>query len=68
MNSSNNSRPEMGKGKPFLGILFKCCNTYGRIYKNKEQSAYEGRCPKCGRKVNFMIGTQGCDSRFFEVR
>ena len=53
--------------KPFLGMHFKCCNVYCRIYKNREGTAYEGRCPRCGKKVRVLIGEGGTDARFFEA-
>jgi hypothetical protein len=51
--------------KPFLGIRFECCRTYGRIYKNRDGTAYEGRCPSCGMKVRVRIASHGTDRRFF---
>ena len=51
--------------RPFLGVLFRCCNTYGRIYRNKERTAYAGFCPRCGKRVVVAIGNEGTDSRFF---
>jgi hypothetical protein len=51
--------------KKYLGIHFTCCNVYVRIYRNKDQTAYEGRCPRCGKPVRVPIGNQGTSSRFF---
>lgn len=53
--------------KKFLGILFRCCNVYSRIYKNAEKTAYIGHCPRCGRKVSVKIGANGTDRRFFQA-
>ena len=39
--------PGSPQPRPFLGIHFVNCGTYGRIYQNKEGSAYIGHCPKC---------------------
>lgn len=52
-------------GRQFLGINFACCGVYTRIYVNRDESAYEGNCPKCQRRVKFAIGPGGSDSRFF---
>ena len=56
-----------GGGRPFLGLHFVCCDVYTRIYPNREQTAYEGACPRCGRPVRFLIGPGGTDARFFTV-
>jgi len=56
-----------GVPKPFIGIHFKCCGIYCRIYKNKNQDAYEGACPKCRRRVKLPIGSGGTSNRFFEA-
>jgi PHP family Zn ribbon phosphoesterase len=55
------------RSRPFLGVHFKCCNVYRRIYKNRDGTAYEGRCPRCGKKVRVLIGKGGTDARFFET-
>ena len=54
--------------KKFLGIIFKCCNVYGRIYENKDLTRYEGRCPKCGKFVVVMKGDNGTKQRFFTAQ
>jgi len=53
--------------KNFLGIMFKCCNVYSRIYKNKEGTYYIGNCPKCLKQVKIKVGEKGTTSRFFEA-
>lgn len=56
--------------KKFLGITYECCNKYGRLYPNKDNTYYVGRCPGCGRPVKVKIGTSGkglTDSRFFRA-
>lgn len=58
----------MRQKKKFLGILFECCNIYRRVYLNKDNNAYEGRCPRCFRKVEILIGPEGTSSRFFTAR
>jgi hypothetical protein len=53
--------------KKFLGIMFECCNVYGRIYKNKEGTYYEGRCPRCMRLIKIRVGEGGVNQRFFKA-
>jgi len=55
------------RGRPWLSIKWKCCQTYSRVYRNRKGDAYEGRCPKCGSPVKAMIGEGGVSSRFFEA-
>lgn len=54
--------------KKFLGIMFDCCGIYSRIYKNKDNTAYVGRCPKCMRSVRVPIGQGGTGQRFFRAQ
>lgn len=51
----------------YLGVYFRCCGQYCRIYLNRQQTCYEGRCPRCGLPVRFVIAPHGSSSRFFEV-
>ncbi|SMP66056.1 hypothetical protein SAMN06265222_109180 [Neorhodopirellula lusitana] len=53
--------------RPFIGIQFKCCSTYGRIYRNHEANAYAGNCPRCGKRVNVPIRHGGGSARFFSA-
>jgi len=62
MQNNKNSRE-----KEFIGILFKCCNVYSRIYINKERTAFVGWCPKCTKKVEIKISPTGSPDRFFEA-
>jgi len=61
---------EEKKKSNFLGIMFECCNIYARIYKNKEGTAYVGRCPKCMRSIRIKVGTEGegTNARFFRAQ
>jgi hypothetical protein len=54
--------------RKFLSIWYRCCHTYGRLTRNKEGSAYEGRCPRCGAGVRARIGPGGTNRRMFEAR
>ena len=55
--------------RPFIGVTFKCCNVYSRIYLNREGTAFEGRCPRCYRKkvVVRVVEKGGTSERFFEA-
>lgn len=55
------------KKKDFLGIMFECCNVYGRIYKNSEGTFYQGKCPRCLREIKIRIGEGGSKQRFFKA-
>ena len=53
------------EGRPYLGVHFVTCRVYGRLYRNREGTAYVGRCPKCGAPVRVLIGDSGTSERFF---
>jgi hypothetical protein len=57
----------VGPARPFLAVHFRCCHVYGRMYRNAAQTRYEGRCPRCGAKVEATIGTGGTSRRIFEA-
>ncbi len=54
-------------GRPWLAVRWRCCSVYSRVYRNREGTAYEGRCPRCGAPVRARVGTGGTDQRFFEA-
>ena len=55
--------------KDFIGVTFKCCNVYSRIYINEQGTAFEGTCPRCYKKrvVVKIVENGGTESRFFEA-
>jgi len=55
----------MAEKRRFLGIVFECCRVYARVYINRENTAYRGMCPRCGKRVQVKIGPDGTHSRFF---
>ena len=63
----NKNMEEKNKNSNFLGVMFESCNVYGRLYKNKEGTYYQGRCPKCMRQIKIKIGEGGTNQRFFRA-
>ena len=59
------SESETQTPRPFLGVLFKCCGIYAKIYKTVDGKAYAGHCPKCAKPAHVKIGSGGTKSRFF---
>jgi hypothetical protein len=59
--SASSSTP----GRRFVGIHFVCCDVYTRVYVNRDETAYEGNCPRCAKRVRLRIGPGGTDARFF---
>jgi hypothetical protein len=49
----------------FIGVHFVCCDVYTRVYINRDQTAYEGNCPRCAKRIHLRIGPGGTDARFF---
>ena len=67
--SSDNAQPpaQPAAARRFVGIHFACCDVYTRVYVNRTETAYEGRCPKCCRQIRIGISPGGTDCRFFEA-
>lgn len=64
-NRPKNSASTTRRSKPFLGMTFECCDTYGRLYRDAEHCRYAGACPKCGRRLQVPIRPGGTEARFF---
>lgn len=60
-------KDDIPKKSNYLGIMFNCCSVYGRIQKNKDGTAYVGRCPRCMRTIKIAIGEGGTGQRFFNA-
>lgn len=57
-------RSLVGK-RPYIGMHFKCCNVYVRIYLNTQGTAYVGHCPKCTAKTKIKVSPVGKSDRFW---
>ncbi len=55
------------KSRPYIGILFKCCNVYARIYLDRNGTAFRGNCPKCFRPMSIAVRKGGSKSKFWTV-
>jgi hypothetical protein len=67
LQSPTEAGPTSGPVRPFVGILFRCCGVYARIYRDAQGRAYCGACPKCAAPVRLRIGPGGTSARFFEA-
>ena len=38
----------MDRLRPFVGVMFRCCRVYRRIYLNHADTAFVGACPRGG--------------------
>jgi hypothetical protein len=65
--SGEGARRQPGEARRFLGVHFTCCDIYSRVYVNRDETAYVGRCPGCARRITFQIGPGGTGARFFRA-
>ena len=61
-------KPKNIEKRKYIGVHFECCQTYTRIYINRDKTAYVGRCPRCQRSLNVRIGDEGVETRFFRAQ
>ena len=55
-------------GRRWLGIHFECCRVYSRVYREPDDTHYEGRCPRCGRSLRIGVGPDGVNARVLRAR
>ena len=53
--------------RPYIGVMFKCCNVYGRAYLNLRKNAFTASCPRCLSPVRIGVSPDGSKSRFFSA-
>lgn len=63
----NKGKITNSKARPHIGVVFKCCKVYSRIYLNKKGDAFVGWCPKCSAKMEVIVSPFGSKSRFFSA-
>jgi len=59
------SQRRLDPQRRFVGIRFACCDVYTRVYINRDNTAYQGNCPRCSKPVTIKVGPGGTSSRFF---
>lgn len=60
--------PGAPAARPWIGILFRCCSVYARIYRDPAQPVYRGCCPRCGAQVTARVGPGGTSQRLFSAQ
>lgn len=59
--------PRGARDRPHIGVYFRCCRVYQRIYRSPGESRYVGFCPRCLRKVEVPVSPTGTAERIFEA-
>ena len=67
-NTAPGSEGGRGPKKPFLSVWYRCCHVYGRLTRTQDGTRYRGACPRCGARVEALIGPGGTARRIFEAR
>ncbi len=55
------------ESRPWLSVMWECCQTYSRVYRNRAGTAYVGHCPRCGKRIQVKIGPGGTSHRLFKA-
>lgn len=48
-------------------VWFKCAGAYQKVFRSMDATQYSARCPKCGKTMQFAVGSGGENRRMFEV-
>lgn len=56
---------EETSSRPFIGMHFKCCNVYARVYLNAGGTAFVGWCPRCATRAEVRVSPTGSKTKFF---
>jgi hypothetical protein len=58
---------EVSGRRSYLGIFFRCCRVYQRIYRRPGGDRYVGFCPHCLRRVEVPVAPGGSEERIFQA-
>lgn len=64
---AENESKDRRQPRPFIGMHFRCCHVYARLYLNADHSAFTGACPRCGSPVRIPTRPGGSRSRFWSA-
>lgn len=65
---TGDNKKSTSRENKYLGVNFRCCQVYSRLYLNQRGTAYEGHCPRCLRRLRISIDpSRGVSSRFFNA-
>ena len=53
------------KARPYINLLFRCCNVYVRIYLNAQGTAFSGHCPRCCARARIAVDPEGDAADFW---
>ncbi|OVE82449.1 hypothetical protein BVY03_00865 [bacterium K02(2017)] len=56
--------------RKYIGVNFKCCGAYTRIYHNTKLNAYIGNCPRCLKPLKVQVNKEKAttSNRFFDAK
>ncbi|MFM1919646.1 MAG: hypothetical protein RLZZ303_1280 [Candidatus Hydrogenedentota bacterium] len=63
---SAESSPGANTPRPWIGMHWKCCHVYSRVYLNHAETHFAGNCPRCGAPVRLRaVRGAGSEERFW---
>lgn len=64
---TDSPKPANRNLRPHVGVHFRCCNVYARVYLNARGDAFVGWCPRCAAKLEMTVGPGGSTRQFFDA-
>jgi hypothetical protein len=65
LSSEDSPQRQPAARRRFVGVRFACCDVYVRVYLNRAETAYQGHCPRCSKRIELKVAPGGTDERFF---